>query len=333
MDKGFDVNQFVTRIGKRLVEQFADARSATSPSTVATAMEQPVREQLEQILPRGIGVGSGFVIDSNGGTSRQMDVILYEKDICPVFSINKTAETTYYPCEGVIAAGEVKSRLDRGLLEDCFAKIGSVRKLRRHLVRHRIPDPNTGELYVMDRAYGALHDDSLRDIAKGKARIAATQIFGFIVAGTLRMSPDTLCKAFVELNGDSEDRLSPSLLAVLDGGVATWARLRKGRPQVVKQESGGKYVLRDPVGEDVSWEPTWSAQDAEFVTYSDEADAFRILISWVYNVYRTGRTSDVRAFDQYFKAAHNSLGAPKILATKEGIPLEALLHRMGLTQT
>ena len=57
-------------------------------------MEQPVRKQLEQILPRGLAVGSGFVIDSYGGTSRQTDVVLYEKDICSVFSINDTPETT-----------------------------------------------------------------------------------------------------------------------------------------------------------------------------------------------------------------------------------------------
>ena len=43
-----------------------------------TAAEQPVRDQLEQVLPRGIAVGEGFVIDSYGGTSRQQDVVLYD---------------------------------------------------------------------------------------------------------------------------------------------------------------------------------------------------------------------------------------------------------------
>ena len=145
MDETFDVDAFITRIGTRLVEQFDDARRATSPSTVGAAMEQPVRQQLEQILPRGIGVGSGFVIDSSQGTSRQMDVVLYEKDICPVFSINGTPETTYYPCEGVIAAGEIKSSIGTKELKDCFRKIASVKRLRRHFVRFPIPNPDTGE--------------------------------------------------------------------------------------------------------------------------------------------------------------------------------------------
>ena len=118
MTQTFDPDKFIARIGQRLVEQFDDARAATSPSTIGSAMEQPVRNQLEQILPRGIGVGSGFVIDSEGGTSRQTDVVLYEKDICPVFSVNNTPDTTYYPCEGVIAVGEIKSTLDKQRLGD-----------------------------------------------------------------------------------------------------------------------------------------------------------------------------------------------------------------------
>ena len=40
-----------------------------------------------------------------------MDVVLYEKEQCPVFCINNSAETTYYPCEGVLAVGEVKSTI------------------------------------------------------------------------------------------------------------------------------------------------------------------------------------------------------------------------------
>ena len=67
------------------------------PGLTGDAMEQPVRERMEQVLPRGIGVGSGCVIDTTGNTSQQMDVVLYERDLCPVFSVNNTPGTTYYP--------------------------------------------------------------------------------------------------------------------------------------------------------------------------------------------------------------------------------------------
>ena len=144
MDRNFDPDAFIRRIGERLVDEFEDARAGTTPSTVGSAAEQPVRDQLEQVLPTGIGVGEGFVIDSYGGTSRQQDVILYERDICPVFSINRTPQTTYYPCEGVIAVGEIKSVLDRNSLQDAFETVASVKRLRRHVVHDFMPHPTTG---------------------------------------------------------------------------------------------------------------------------------------------------------------------------------------------
>ena len=62
MDHTVDIDRFITRIGKRLVEQFDHARAVTCPSTAGAAMEQPVREQMDQILPRGIKVGPGLEI-------------------------------------------------------------------------------------------------------------------------------------------------------------------------------------------------------------------------------------------------------------------------------
>ena len=122
MKPTFDPDAFIQRICRRPAEQFDTARTATSPSTVGAAMEQPVIEQLEQVMPRDIGVGSGFVIDNFGETSRQIDIALYENGICPVFSINNTPETTYYPCECVLAVGDVKSILDGDTQKDAFRK-------------------------------------------------------------------------------------------------------------------------------------------------------------------------------------------------------------------
>ncbi len=121
-----------------------------------------MRDQLEQVLPRGIAVGEGFVIDSYGGTSRQQDVILYERDICPVFSINRTLQTTYYPCEGVIAVGEIKSSLDRNSLQDAFEKVASVKRLRRHIVHEFLPNLKTGEPVPRRRDYLTQRDNEYR---------------------------------------------------------------------------------------------------------------------------------------------------------------------------
>ena len=115
---------YVTQVGQELVSAFQLAGFATTPGQIGSAREVPVRKKLIQLLPRGVGVGAGCVIDSYGNSSRQMDVVLFEREICPVFAINKDPASTYYPCEGpVIAVGEVKTAINSSELEDIFRKI------------------------------------------------------------------------------------------------------------------------------------------------------------------------------------------------------------------
>ena len=266
MDTTFDPDTFIRRIGQRLVNEFDDARAATTPGTVGSAMEEPVRKQLQQILPRGIAVGSGFVIDSYGGTSRQADVVLYEQDICPVFSINGTPETTYYPCECVIAVGEVKSALDQDSLRDAFKKIASVKRLRRHLVRQAVPDPRTGQGWPHYRSYGNLHDGAVVDVNE-KPRERG-EIHGFVLAGEVRVRPESLATCFLNVTCDKGDALSLNLL-VAHGGPARW-------------------------------KPQWSAQTGDILRLLRGDDGFRFLVRHIREMYLQGRTSPVSSLDRYF---------------------------------
>ena len=131
MDESFDAFGYVEQVGRDLVRDFERARTATTPGLVGSAMERSVRIALETLLPYGVAIGSGCVIDSQHQTSRQMDVVIYERDICPIFCVNNNPETTYYPCEGVIAVGEIKSMLGKAEFDDAVKKVGSVKILRR----------------------------------------------------------------------------------------------------------------------------------------------------------------------------------------------------------
>ena len=299
MDQTFDPEGFIRRIGERLVDEFKDAKAGTTPSTVGSAAEQPVRDQLAQILPRGIGVGEGFVIDSYGGTSRQQDVILYERDICPVFSINSTPQTTYYPCEGVIAVGEIKSLLDRNSLQDAFEKVASVKRLRRHVVHHPVPMPD-GKLIPLNRNYLTPHRDSvLRD--EGSDSKERLQIFGFVLAGELRLKHETLAESFLALTAQAGDILSPNLLATLDGHAVGWGNIAKQKRKETHQSKDGTYGLRVYKDGPESWQPSWSAETATHVGGSENADAFRLLVRWIRQGVELGRTSGVGVFDRYFE--------------------------------
>ena len=173
MQSTFRPAEFVRGIGNDLIRAFENARNATTPTLVGNAMEQPVRMRLEQILPKGIGVGSGCVIDTHGSTSRQMDVVLYEKEQCPVFCVNDSPETTYYPCEGVLAVGEVKSKIGKKELSDCFMKIRSVKSLQRSFKRTK-----SGQ--HVGRPYGDYGSATAYGFELNRTNIG--DIFGFILA-------------------------------------------------------------------------------------------------------------------------------------------------------
>ena len=312
------------------MDQFDDARTATSPSTVGAAMEQPVRQQLEQILPRGIGVGSGFVIDSTGGTSRQTDIVLYEKDICPVFSINDTPETTYYPCEGVIATGEVKSILNRKELRDAFEKISSVKELRRFAVHEFMPHPTDGSPMIAYRNYGNLHNHSgIVKVNYEHLFRKESQIFGFLVAGKCPLKLNTLNEAFLELSSQVGDSLSPNMVAILDGGLLKWGKFTDRHFEKRWNEKSGSYVMREERNSQIRWEPVFSAQDADSFSYSQETDSFRSLIRWLREIYRTGITSDSKAFDQYFRGHTASPSVDCRYILKSGGALEEHLRQFG----
>ena len=225
MKARFDPAEFVRRIGRDLVRAFDDAREATTPELVGDAMERPVRDRLEHVLPRGIAVGSGCVIDTNGGTSRQMDVVLYERDLCPVFCVNDSPETTYYPAECVLAVGEVKSTIGKKELADSFEKIRSVKALYRAYRKLE------GSLYV-GRRYGDLGSASAHGFYRDNTNKG--DILGFVLADrpaipvTLPDSPKkrqsapraTLLGHYVEYIAKlNNDVLCPDMVVFLDGTV------------------------------------------------------------------------------------------------------------------
>ena len=322
MDKSFDPDRFVRRIGERLVDEFKDAKAGTTPSTVGSAAEQPVRDQLEQILPRGIAVGEGFVIDSYGGTSRQQDVILYERDICPVFSVNKTPQTTYYPCEGVIAVGEIKSSLDRNSLQNAFEKVASVKQLRRHMVHDLMPHPTTGEPIPLFRNYLTPVPDAITKLDEERENTERLQIFGFVLAGQSRLKQETLLEIFYMHAAQLGEDLSPNLLVTLDGYAIRWGSIEKGERKEIRQSEGCTYSLTVHKDGSEKWQDKWSAETATHVGGSKQSDAFRMLVRWIRQGAELGRTSHVRSFDCYLESKSSDkptplFGIPKLKRSLE----------------
>lgn len=274
MSVKFISRDFVSEIAEDVISNFDRASRATTPGLKGAARENEIRRKLEGLLPPGVGVGSGCIIDIDGNVSKQQDVVLFEKDICPVFSINETSETTYYPCEGVIAVGEIKSSIGKSEVEDSFSKIASVRKLKR------FPIISKSQLFEIDLAnfrkylnagmYAASEEDQFN-----QEKNISDQIFGFVMCGDFSVKPETLCGHIS--NTLKEYKLSelPNLIISLNKGIFSPYDSKKNTLYRAVSEGDG------------------------YVYGKTEGGNFQYLITRLHQAVRLGRTVDVEVFERY----------------------------------
>jgi len=106
----------------------------THPGSKGDALENAWIEWLQKYLPNRYSVDKAIVIDHEGNTSHQIDIIIYDNWFTPfIFSQNGFH---YVPAEGVYAAFEVKPDIkgsvgDENYIEYAAEKIESVRILKR----------------------------------------------------------------------------------------------------------------------------------------------------------------------------------------------------------
>ena len=105
-------------------------RSAIPHSGEAGSLiEGQFRSQLTDVLPEKIGVSHGFVVDSDGRVSRQLDIVLYDRMNCPRIFSSPGAQM--FPVEMTYACGEIKTTLDKSRFKDSFEKCLSYKRLQR----------------------------------------------------------------------------------------------------------------------------------------------------------------------------------------------------------
>ena len=95
-------------------------------------------ETLSAYLPNRYAVDSAIVIDCNGQTSDQMDVVIYDPQYTPC--LLDQHDHKYIPAEAVYAVLEVKPEINANYLNYAGKKAESVRRLHRT----SIPIPHAG---------------------------------------------------------------------------------------------------------------------------------------------------------------------------------------------
>ena len=268
MSQQFSIEKYLTFLGDELISAFAQGGLAPTPGIKGESREKAVRDKLIQLLPSGIGVGSGFVIDTQGNTSRQIDIVLYEDSICPVFRLNESSEASFYPCEGVFAVGEVKSTIGTRETEDIIEKVASVRRLKRFIR----PDPQG----VTFRPYSSRMSLGISGKSYAQDSDGKHQIWGFGIAHNTTLAPQSIAKKLVESCEKTGRIYAPNLITTTEGLVVKPVK-NKGRAREV----------------------AWSAIEATGYMTTTLPNPLASLIRDLNKAFKGGFTAPEEAFEEY----------------------------------
>lgn len=131
-----ELKQLFEGLQNQMISQLNTNREfITHPGSKGDALENAWIEWLQKYLPNRYSVDKAIVIDSEGDTSHQIDIVIYDNWFTPfVFSQNGFH---YIPAEGVYAVMEVKPDINgsadngKNYIEYACEKIESVRVLKR----------------------------------------------------------------------------------------------------------------------------------------------------------------------------------------------------------
>lgn len=136
LQDAFALEQKVLQVRLELANQ-----TVTHPGTLGAVNENHFIRLLRQYLPKRYAVDTAIVIDSQGATSDQIDVVIYDNHFTPTLLDQENHR--FVPAEAVYAVLEVKPTVDKAYLEYAGKKAASVRAL----ARTSIPIPHAGGEY------------------------------------------------------------------------------------------------------------------------------------------------------------------------------------------
>ncbi|MCA9074738.1 MAG: hypothetical protein KDA93_06880 [Planctomycetaceae bacterium] len=171
-----------------------EERLIDHPGELGTAREEIFRRFLRDYLPKRFEVATGFVFDSAGQVSNQMDVIIADSSVCPRFEA--AGGKFYFPCESVVATGQVKSSItSEKELRNALDNIASVKQLDRSAgglakdTRHGEPIDHVGNylhqvysfVFITGKALseGSVMEDVMDYLPKRHANTWPNVIFAF----------------------------------------------------------------------------------------------------------------------------------------------------------
>ena len=167
-----------------------------------TYREGIARDFLQSFLPQRLAIDTGFIVNSLGEVSGQIDLVIYDPSLTP--PLESKNRQRFFPIETVIAAGEVKSDVERKKFEEGLIRLAKIKEMRSDL-------PN--EATAAARWYGLGSTDY------NPSQIAFDQVFTFLICNRIKFPlrdafPSTLKEIYKSV--DYAHRHS-SVLSLEDG--------------------------------------------------------------------------------------------------------------------
>ncbi|SMF22090.1 DUF6602 domain-containing protein [Pseudogulbenkiania subflava] len=119
--------------------------------------ERICKKLIEKFVASDMKIGDGFIINKNGESSNQSDLIVFDRD--HTLQI-ESGGAKFFPCETTYAIGEVKSKLDEKGLKEALARLIKAKKIRSHTPAIPTPiKPNHLPHFINKIASGAYDGD------------------------------------------------------------------------------------------------------------------------------------------------------------------------------
>lgn len=196
----FSLQGLLEAAGKRMRADLAE-RLISHPGELGTDREEVIRAFLRSYLPSRFDVSTGFAFDVHGGVSNQLDIIISNSLVCPRFET--AGGTRFYPCESIVAVGQVKSSLTTvDDFNNSMNNLASVRTLDRSANGKAI-DQFYNE--PLDHLENHLH-----------------QVFTFVLVTGRALARQTLHEHLQEYVLSTPPHLWPNVIFVLDNYLATF---------------------------------------------------------------------------------------------------------------
>jgi len=129
MSAGWSLERLFADFHEKIARELASARMLGHPTAQGDASEKTWNEVFNHYLPKRYEARPGFVVDSLGNFSQQIDVIIHDRQYSPfVFSFKRI---DVVPAESVYAVFEAKQELTAEYVSYAKIKAASVRKLHR----------------------------------------------------------------------------------------------------------------------------------------------------------------------------------------------------------